>query len=85
MKPGRKKKRVGRPRLSKLRAEAPNVEDREVMTLEKLADYLQCSYKTARRLIQRRELPGFRLGGLGGHWRFLKSEVDDWIAKGGGL
>jgi excisionase family DNA binding protein len=51
-----------------------------VMTLQEVADYLHCHYTTARRLAQRREIPGFRLGG---DWRFLKSEVDKWMAKGG--
>ncbi len=51
------------------------------MTLQEVADYLNCHYSTAFKLARRGDIPGFRLGG---NWRFLKSEVDEWIAKGGG-
>ena len=53
-----------------------------VMTLQDVADYLHCHYSTVYRLCQQRGIPGFRLGG--GNWRFLKSDIDQWIAKGGG-
>ena len=76
---GKKRKGPGRPR-GKRKASGPPVES-DVMTLQEVADYLHCHYTTARGLAQRREIPGFRLGG---DWRFLKSEVDKWIAKGGG-
>jgi excisionase family DNA binding protein len=56
----------------------------EVLTLQDVADYLHCHYTSAHRLARRGDIPSFRLGGLGGSWRFLKSEVDEWIAKGGG-
>jgi excisionase family DNA binding protein len=52
-----------------------------VMTLQDLADNLNCHPSTVYRLCQQRGFPGFRLGG---DWRFLKSAVDEWIAKGGG-
>jgi excisionase family DNA binding protein len=51
------------------------------MTVQDLAEYLHCHYSTVYRLIRQREIPGFELGGS---WRFLKSAVDEWIAKGGG-
>jgi len=51
------------------------------MTLQDVADYLHCHYGTAYRLAQRGDIPSFRLGG---NWRFLRSEVDHWIVKGGG-
>jgi excisionase family DNA binding protein len=53
----------------------------EVLTLQDVADYLHCHYTSAHRLARRGDIPSFRLGGS---WRFLKSEVDEWIAKGGG-
>jgi len=53
----------------------------EVMTLRDLAEYLHCSYNTAWRLAKHGDMPSFMLGG---RQRFLKSEVDRWIAKGGG-
>ena len=61
-----------------------DVDESAVLTLHEVADYLHCHYSTAYRLVQRETFPSFRLGGLGGSWRFLKSEVDQWIAKGGG-
>ncbi len=71
----------GRPRLPMPRPEPPDVEDREVMTLQRVADYLHCHYSTASRLPHRGDIPSFRLGG---GRRFLKSDVDEWIANGGG-
>jgi excisionase family DNA binding protein len=52
-----------------------------VMTLRDLAEYLHCHYATALRLVRQGAIPSFKLGGA---WRFLKSDVDKWIAKGGG-
>jgi excisionase family DNA binding protein len=54
-----------------------------VLTLQDVADYLNCSYTTAFRLARQGIIPGFRLRAEG-DWRVLKSEVDEWIAKGGG-
>jgi len=57
----------------------------EVLTLQNVADYLHCHYTSVHhRFARRGDIPSFRLGGLGGSWRFLNSEVDEWIAKGGG-
>jgi excisionase family DNA binding protein len=75
------RKGTGRPRLPKPKPElvAP-LDDSQVMTLRDVADYLQCHYSTASRLAGQ-GIPCFRLGG---GWRCLKSELDKWIAKGGG-
>jgi len=51
------------------------------MTLQEIADYMHCSYATAYRLAHEGVIPSFKLGG---GWRFLKSDVDEWIAKGSG-
>ena len=59
---------------------SPGAESR-VMTLYDVADYLHCHYVTLYRLCRQQDIPGFRLGA---EWRFLKSEIDEWIAKGGG-
>jgi excisionase family DNA binding protein len=78
MSPRKGKKGTGRgptPSALSLGAES------EVMTLRDVADYLHCGYATVRKLARQGIMPGFRLGG---EWRFLKSEVDKWIAKGGG-
>jgi excisionase family DNA binding protein len=55
------------------------------MTLYEVADYLHCSYYTVQKLARRGKIPGFRLLGDNGTWRVLKSELERWIAKGGGL
>jgi len=46
------------------------------MTLAETAEYLNCHYSTLYRLIRDRDLPAFRLGGS---WRFLRSEIEQWI------
>jgi excisionase family DNA binding protein len=76
---GKKRKGPGRPR-GKRNASGPPVES-DVMTLKEVADYLNCHYGTAYRLAQLGVMPSFKLGG---HWRVVKSEIDQWIAKGGG-
>ena len=52
-----------------------------MMTLHEVADYLHCHYSTAFRLARQGIMPSFRVGG---HWRVLKPDVDQWIAAGGG-
>jgi excisionase family DNA binding protein len=78
MSPRKEKKGIGRgpiPSSLSLGAES------DVMTLQQVADYLHCNYDTANKLARQGAIPGF---GLGGNWRFLKSELDKWIAQGGG-
>jgi len=57
-----------------------DLEESAVMTLQQVADYMRCSHVTVYRLARQGEIPDFRFGG---GWRFLKSEIDKWIAKGG--
>jgi excisionase family DNA binding protein len=52
-----------------------------VMPPRDLAEYLHCHYSSVYRLTRQGIIPSFKLGG---GWRFLKSEIDQWIAKGGG-
>jgi excisionase family DNA binding protein len=47
------------------------------MTLQDVADYLNCHYGTVYRLIRSGDIPAFRLGG---NWRFMRSEIEKWIA-----
>jgi excisionase family DNA binding protein len=78
MSPRKGKKAIGRqPTPSGL---SPDAES-NVMTLRDVAEYLHCSYSTAFKLARQGEIPSFRLGA---NWRFLKPEIDEWIAKGGG-
>jgi len=77
MSPRKGKKGLGRRATPS--ALSPGAES-AVMTLHDVAEYLHCHYATARRLAQQGDIPSFKLGGS---WRFLKSDVDQWIAKGG--
>jgi excisionase family DNA binding protein len=54
------------------------VDESKMMTLAEVAKYLHCHYSTAFRLVHSGGLPGFTLGS---DWRFLRSEVDKWIAQ----
>jgi len=77
---------TGRSRSENMRSQATSSRlsldaETEVMKVFQIADYLNCHYRTVYNLVQQRKVPCFRLGGS---WRFLKSEVDMWIAKGGG-
>jgi excisionase family DNA binding protein len=67
-----------RPREPEPESGAP---DSDVMTLKEVADYLHCHFMTVYKLIRTVELPAFRLGA---DWRFRRSDVDQWIAAGGG-
>jgi excisionase family DNA binding protein/PAS domain S-box-containing protein len=46
------------------------------MTVRDVADYLNVDEKTVYRLVQRRELPGFKVAGT---WRFRRAAIDTWI------
>lgn len=48
------------------------------MTVQEVAEYLNVDPKTVYRLVNRGELPGFKVGGS---WRFQKDDLDAWIAK----
>ena len=54
-----------------------NESDGEILTLDEVATYLKIGKKTAYRLAQQGQIPGFKLGGT---WRFRRSELDCWIA-----
>jgi len=58
-----------------------DVDESAMLTLQEVAEYLQCHYRTAYRLAREGIMPSFKVGG---GWRFLKSDIDKWIAKGGG-
>jgi excisionase family DNA binding protein len=48
------------------------------MTVREVAGYLNVDEKTAYRLAQRGELPGFKVAGT---WRFKTRDIDDWIER----
>ena len=46
------------------------------LSVKEVADLLDVDSKTVYRLVQKSELPGFKVAGS---WRFLKSDLDQWI------
>ena len=48
------------------------------MTVQDVAEYLNVDPKTVYRMVNRGELPGFKVGGS---WRFRREDMDEWIAK----
>ncbi len=47
----------------------------DVMTVREVAEYLKVKARTIYRLVSKKEIPGFKVGGS---WRFRKSEIDQW-------
>jgi excisionase family DNA binding protein len=47
------------------------------MTLHDVANYLNCHYTTFWRIVQRGELPAFRLGG---DFRVRRIDLEKWLA-----
>jgi excisionase family DNA binding protein len=47
-----------------------------LLTLKETADVLQLSGRTVHRLIKRKELPAFRVGG---QWRVNESHLSKWM------
>jgi PTS system nitrogen regulatory IIA component len=48
----------------------------ELLTTKQLAEYLQLSERSIYRLLEHGEIPAVKVGG---HWRFRKSVVDEWL------
>ena len=48
------------------------------MTVRDVARHLNVDEKTVYRLVQRGELPGFKVAGT---WRFKKPDLDAWIEE----
>ena len=46
------------------------------MTVREVAAYLNVNEKTVYRLVQRRELPGFKVAGA---WRFRPEDIEGWV------
>ena len=49
-----------------------------VLTVGEVADYLRVSRSTVFRLLKRKELPAFKVGG---DWRFNMEEIERWCAE----
>ena len=54
----------------------------EIMTPKQAAEYLSLHLITIYRLVKKRKLPGFKVGG---QWRFKKDLLDDWILMKSGM
>lgn len=52
--------------------------DREILTVNQVAEYLQLSEMTTYKLVQEGKLPAFKIGR---HWRVKKSDLDVYIEK----
>lgn len=50
----------------------------EFLTIPEVAELLKIADKTVYSLAQRRELPGFKVGG---QWRFSRTAIDEWIKE----
>jgi excisionase family DNA binding protein len=46
------------------------------LTIKELATYLNVTERTIYNLLERGELPGFKVGA---NWRFRKEDIDKWI------
>jgi excisionase family DNA binding protein len=54
----------------------PAVPERaEIITMSELASYLNCHEATIRRLLQKGDIPGFKLGS---DWRFNLRSIEEW-------
>ncbi len=53
-----------------------NEEALRLITLEAAADILQVSKRTLLRMIQKREVPAFKVGG---QWRIRESQFRKWV------
>jgi excisionase family DNA binding protein len=49
-----------------------------LLTLKETADMLQLSGRTVHRMIQRKELPAFRVGG---QWRVNQKQLTKWMQR----
>ena len=48
----------------------------EVLTLKEVAALLKIAERTAYMMVQRGDLPGFKVGG---QWRFERKDIDAWM------
>ena len=69
--PKLKRTRIKRP------STPPNPSD-EIFNVASLARYLHCHRATVYRLLREKKIPAFKLGS---DWRFMRSAIDDWIAR----
>ncbi|MBN1869478.1 MAG: helix-turn-helix domain-containing protein [Candidatus Omnitrophica bacterium] len=50
--------------------------DRELMTIEEVADYLRVKKRTVYEWVKNRKIPAIKTVG---QWRFKKVQIDNWL------
>lgn len=53
-------------------------QEREIMTVAQVAEYLQISEVTTYKLVQEGRIPGFKIGR---HWRVRKEDLREYIRR----
>ncbi|MFG6150583.1 helix-turn-helix domain-containing protein [Halobacillus sp. B23F22_1] len=53
-------------------------EEREILTISQVADYLQISEMTTYKLVQNGKIPGFKIGR---HWRVKLVDLREHLSK----
>ncbi len=49
-----------------------------ILTIKQVAEYLKVTERTIYRLAAAKKIPAFKVGGT---WRFLRADIDNWIKK----
>ena len=50
--------------------------DGSILNIKDVAEYLKVNERTVYRLAGAKKIPAFKVGGT---WRFLRSDIDQWI------
>jgi excisionase family DNA binding protein len=50
------------------------------LSVDEIADYLGVKADTVYKWLQRKDMPGHKVGRL---WKFQTAEIDKWVRKGG--
>ena len=50
--------------------------DGSILTIKEVAEYLKVNDRTVYRLAGAKKIPAFKVGGT---WRFVQSDIDQWI------
>ena len=53
-------------------------DNKQVLTIHEVADYLRVTEKTVYRLLAKKDIPAFKIGGS---WRFERATLDLWIKQ----
>lgn len=61
-----------------MRPQAAQVQASSIFTISEAATYLKLPVSTMYRLVERREIPGYKVGR---QWRFQRPVIDDWLRR----